>query len=277
MSTFLPRTTSTPVRIGRDFGELHGRRWHGHGPPVLLIHGISGAASSWFPIIDDLAEVFNPITLDLRGHGDSAKPASGYLYPDYIADLDAALNALELDHPLIVGHSLGGIVTLWWAATQPDRAAGLAIEDAPLRSGEAFRPAFDRWTTLNAMSRGELRAHYAAEYPDWSDDQLDERSRLMNGTAAAVFSELRADSLAHEGVDRIAEITGIVSPVLLVHGDLASGGMVVPGDAAELATRLPNARTIRVPESGHTLHRDRKAEFLAVVLPFLRQHAAIAT
>jgi pimeloyl-ACP methyl ester carboxylesterase len=250
------------------------RIWEGNGPPLLLIHGISSAGSVWNPIIPELVREFTPIAIDQRGHGASDKPESGYLYDDYIGDLEGVLDALKLEHPLIVGHSLGGIVTLWWAAKHPDTAAALVIEDSPLRSGQVFMPAFDEWLMLNAMPEEDLRAHYAEEYPEWPPELVLERARLMANTARNVFVELRADSLAHDGVDRIAEISAIQSPALLVHGDPDAGGMVDPEDAIAFGQRLGNAHSIRITGGGHTLHRERREEFLAAILPFLRQHAA---
>lgn len=260
------------------FVDLDGHRialrtWAGTGPPLLLIHGISSAGSVWNPIIRRLAREFTPIAIDQRGHGASDKPETGYLYDDYIGDLDGALDALGIEHPLIMGHSLGGIVTLWWAARHPDRAAALVIEDSPLHSGEDYMPAFDEWLMLNAMPEEDLRAHYAEEYPEWPPELVVERARLMSGTARGVFAELRADSLAHDGVDRIDEIAGIRSPVLLIHGDLDTGGMVAPEDVVAFGERLPNATAVRIPGGGHTLHRERPDDFLGVVLPFLRRYA----
>lgn len=281
MTETTPSPAAPPLRFEDAYVDLDRHRialrtWEGSGPPLLLVHGISSAGSVWNPIIPALAAEFTPITIDQRGHGASDKPETGYLYDDYIQDLDGVLAALQIDRPLIVGHSLGGIVTLWWAARHPDRAAALVIEDSPLRSGEIFMPAFDEWLMLNAMPEEDLRAHYAEEFPDWPPELVLERARLMANTARNVFAELRADSLAHHGVDRIAEITGIHSPTLLVHGDLDAGGMVDPEDARAFTQRLANARSVRIPGGGHTLHRERSAEFLSAILPFLREHAGAA-
>ncbi len=275
-SAAAPTIAFADTFVDLDRHRIALRTWEGHGPPLLLIHGISSAGSVWNPIIPALAAEFTPIAIDQRGHGASDKPESGYLYDDYIADLDGVLDALRLDHPLIVGHSLGGIVTLWWAAKHPDRAAALVIEDSPLHSGQDYMPAFDEWLMLNAMPEEDLRAHYAEEYPEWPPELVLERARLMANTARNVFAELRADSLAHDGVDRIAEISGIQSPTLLVHGDLDAGGMVAPDDALAFEKRLGNANAIRIAGGGHTLHRERRDEFLAAILPFLRQHAGNA-
>lgn len=264
---------SHAATVDLDGHRIALRTWHGNGPRILLVHGISSAGAAWRPIIPALAAEFTPITIDMRGHGNSSRPPRGYLYDDYIRDLQGVIDALGMKHPLIMGHSLGGIVTLWWAAQHPAKAAALVIEDSPLRSGESFMPAFDTWLELNAMHPDDLRTRYAEENPHWTRELVDERTTQMTTTARNVFVELRANSLANHGVDRIAEIEEIRAPTLLIHGDIDSGGMVVPVDAAGFAARLPNANIARIPRGGHTLHREHQDEFLAAALPFLREHA----
>lgn len=149
------------------------------------------------------------------------------------------------------------------------------IEDSPLRSGEDFRPAFDGWLQLNAMPLDVLKAHYASENPGWSPEMVDARAHDMNNTKRAVFEELRADSLSNDGNDRLQEIENITSPVLLIHGDYQTGGMVHPEDIAAFPQRLPNARTHRIPGGSHTLHRSSRDEFLAAAVPFLANHEVL--
>jgi pimeloyl-ACP methyl ester carboxylesterase len=249
----------------------------GTGPALVLIHGISSSGEVWLPLLDELGRHFTPVTVDLRGHGNSGKPETGYLYDDYIGDVDRVLDHLNLATPLIVGHSLGGLVTLWWAAQQPARAAALVIEDSPLRSGEDFRPAFDNWIRLNGMELDELRDFYACENPHWKREVVERRTRQMHATAPNVFSELKADSMAHHGVDRIAEIEHVQSPALLIHGDLDSGGMVHPADAEAFTQRLGNASAVRIPGGNHGLHADHMRAFLAAAVPFLLEHSDSAS
>ncbi len=245
------------------------RNWPGSGPPLVMIHGIGSNGSSWDATIPALAKVVTPIALDLRGHGDSGKPEHGYLYDDYIDDLDGVLAALGIERPLLMGHSLGGIIALWWAARHPDRAGGIVVADSPLRSGHDFAPAFDGWLRQNAMLVEELAEWFATEHPDWSPERARRRAEVMTATARNVFVELRADSMENEGVDRLAEIAHITSPILLVCGDPESGSMVVPADAEAFEHRLSNARVAHIPGAGHALHRTHSAEFAAEVLPFL--------
>lgn len=262
-----------PVHIGQDDELLSVTRWPGAGPTVVLIHGIGSSGDGWRDLIPELGRHFTPVTMDLRGHGASGKPESGYLYDDYVNDLDRVLDGLGEEAPLLVGHSLGGIVTLWWAARHPARAKAIVVVDSPLRSGEDFRPAFDGWIAQNAMSPDDLTAWYLEKNPDWGEERARRRALVMTSTAPNVFVELKADSMAHHDADRIGELTGITTPVLMVHGDVETGGMVHPDDLVAFQERLPNASAARVPGAGHSPHRDRMEEFLAHAVPFLREHS----
>ena len=253
--------------------EIAATEYPGGGPRVVLVHGIGSSGAAWNNVISDLAKNFTPITIDQRGHGESGHPDHGYLYADYIGDLEAVLDYFEMDRPLIVGHSLGGIVALWWAARHPDRAAALVIEDSPLRSGESFRSAFEGWLELNTLSENDAAEQYRGENPQWSDDLIRLRAHQITSTSRGVFSELFADSMAHEGVNRIDEIAGIGSPILLIHGDIDAGGMVEPDDAKELKSRLANVELAHLPGANHRIHAERADEFVALTTDFLRKHA----
>lgn len=267
-----PRTPSETRRVPTNGIELSVTTWRGDGPPLLLVHGISSGGVVWTPVIDALAAFTSPVTFDLRGHGASDKPAHGYLYDDYAADLEGLLDRLGLRDPLIMGHSLGGIITLWWAIAHPDEATALVIEDSPLRSGPEFAPAFERWLALNAMTVAEATAAYQAESPNLPPEVARQRAELMTHTARAVFTELYDAAMRDEGSDRLARLSTITSPALLIHGDPAAGSMVNPADAARFPATLPHGEVIRIPGAGHNIHITHPREFLAAAVPFLRAH-----
>ncbi|MBA3643690.1 MAG: alpha/beta hydrolase [Chloroflexia bacterium] len=269
--TSAPRTEGRRRRLAANGITLAVTEYAGDGPPLLLLHGIGSRAESWWSVLDGLAAHFQLFALDFRGHGASAKPARGYLFPDYAADLADVLDALAIDRPRILGHSLGGLVALEWAKTHPCQAIAIALEDVALRSEPGVLGAFDGWLALASMTRAEAAAAYRQEYPAWSDEDCWRRAESITSTAPGVFIELRADSATNiaTGRDRLGDLSGIHSPLLLVHGDRATGSMLVPDDAARLTALVPNARLARVPTAGHTIHRDHPAAFLAAVIPFL--------
>lgn len=267
-------TPSTPVQSRMvDVGDvsLYVRRFEGNGPEVLLIHGIGSSSLDFDPVIDGLTEVMTPVTVDLRGHGESDKPDTGYHYEDYAGDLDRLLDALGMEAPIILGHSLGGILTLWWAMRNPTAARALIIEDAPLRSGEEFRPAFDGWGMLNAMPFEAVREYYGSQNPHWPDHLVDTRAWDITRTKAEVIAELRQASLANEGLDSTDGMREITAPVLFIHGDRETGSMVPPDDLAALPNRLPTVRLARIPGGSHTMHRNRIPEWLDTVTGFLQE------
>lgn len=243
-------------------------------PPLVLLHGIGSRGESWWPVIDPLAQHFQIFQVDLRGHGASSKPERGYVVEDYAADLAAVLDALELESPRVMGHSLGALVTLVWASQHPARAAAIACEDPPLRTPANVLEMFDGWQQLASLTPEQAAAWYRQEYPDWSDADCERRAQTITSTAAGVFAEMRAasaQSLATGETDRTHYLQGVQSPALLLRGNPESGGMVAPEDAARFLRVLPHARDVYIPEAGHSLHRDATEVFLAAVIPFLAE------
>lgn len=238
--------------------------------PLVLLHGIGSRGASWWPVIDALAGQFSLYVVDLRGHGGSEKPVAGYRLPDYAADLKAILNALKLDYPAILGHSLGGLIALAWALDHPEGAAGIVLEDTSLRGRRDALQAVDGWLALNALTVEEATAYYAREHPTWDADDCRRRAETITGTARGVFVELRQEAMSPDApTDRISPLGVIRSPVLLLRGEPEAGSMVAPEDADRFADSVPLSQVIHFPRAGHSIHRDDPDGFLAAVMPFL--------
>ena len=220
-------------------------------PAVVLLHGLGSRGSSWWPVIDPLAAHFHLYQLNLRGHGGSGKPESGYAIEQFAADLDAVLDALGVDEPRIMGHSLGGLVTLIWASEHPRRAAALVLEDPPLHTEPEVLGSFDGWQQLAALTLQEAAALYRQEYPDWTDEDCLRRAESITSTAPGVFAELRAASAE-------ALATGTNRPLPLAGRDPVAGsaparepqlgGMVDAADAERFAELMPRRRGSFHPE-----------------------------
>lgn len=121
-----------------SFITVMGNRIHyieqGSGPDsILLIHGLSGVAQNFgYGVISELAKTHRVIAIDRPGSGYSIRPARSYASLAVQADVVAGvIDALHLGKPLLVGHSLGGAVSLATALRHPDKVSGLALV-APL-------------------------------------------------------------------------------------------------------------------------------------------------
>lgn len=247
----------------------------GDGPPLVLLHGIGSRDVSWWPVIAGLTPWFHLYALDLRGHGASAKPEAGYDVEDFADDLEGVLDALDLARPRIIGHSLGALVTLSWAARAPERAAAVVLEDPPLRVVAATLSLFDEWMQQAAMTVEEAAAVYQERFPAWTAEERLRRAESITGTAPGVFREGRdqfARLLAEHG-EHLRPVSDKLPPTLLIHGDIEAGGLVAAADAEHFAAAAPSAEVVRIAGAGHTIHRDHSEAFLALVVPFLQRVA----
>jgi pimeloyl-ACP methyl ester carboxylesterase len=123
---------TSPVRdeyvIAGDL-TFHYVQWGEQGPPLICVHGITANAFCFQALADGLSQHYRVFAYDLRGRGDSDKPEEGYGVPTHAADLAEVVDALELDRPVVIGHSLGAIIGVYFAANYPDKLSKLVLLD----------------------------------------------------------------------------------------------------------------------------------------------------
>ena len=128
----------------------------GQGPDLVLIHGLfSNIAFWWTQAAPLLAGRFRVTALDLRGHGFSGMPATGYRASDLAGDILALMDHLEIDGAHLVGHSFGGAIALAGAMDWPDRVDRITLADAWIPSLQAQAPLPQRthWPVLQRRLR----------------------------------------------------------------------------------------------------------------------------
>lgn len=146
----------SPVRD--DFvvaGDLrfHYVQWGEHGAPIVCVSGITANAFCFQALADDLAHDHRVIAYDLRGRGDSDKPEHGYSVAIHADDLVKLIDAWGLERPVVLGHSLGAFVALYFAAHYPDKLSKLILVDAG--AAPPWKTADERPAWL-AVSMGRL-------------------------------------------------------------------------------------------------------------------------
>ncbi|NCR53952.1 MAG: alpha/beta hydrolase [Microcystis aeruginosa L211-07] len=104
-------------------------QWSDRGMPLLLLHGMADHALVWSSLGDYLSSNYQVIAPDLRGHGESGKPATGYHFQDYIGDLRALMNHLGWTQAHILGHSWSAKIAAIWATQQPEVFKSLILVD----------------------------------------------------------------------------------------------------------------------------------------------------
>ena len=97
--------------------------------PLLLLHGLADCGVIWSSLGEHLADQYHIVAPDLRGHGESSKPESGYSSEDIIADLETLMTHLGWKQAHILGHSWGGKLATIWASKNSQRFASLTLVD----------------------------------------------------------------------------------------------------------------------------------------------------
>ncbi|MFH8620242.1 alpha/beta fold hydrolase [Streptomyces sp. NPDC017979] len=165
---------------------LHVRRWPGTGRAFLLVHGLDANAALWALVAERLAGAGHDVyAVDLRGHGDSDVPRSGYDLATVSADLAAVATDLRIGGAVVAGHSWGAHVSLRLAAERPDVVAGLAlveggwVEPAAIHGAwESFAAVLDSSFSLAGRALGGasvdgMRTYLRTLHPDWPAESVE--------------------------------------------------------------------------------------------------------
>jgi pimeloyl-ACP methyl ester carboxylesterase len=240
---------------------------------TVLIHGITSSSLSWIRVAPKLAEQARVIAVDLRGHGDSDKPATGYRLANQADEVAGLCASLGLQGVSLVGHSWGGGIALLLAARGGLQISRLVLED-PGVGWQSFTPeqiaqrkqAQAMYAGMVGLSRDEAEAKARPNLAiGWTEQdvagKVDASIKGSRAAVEAVFNENAQWNL----LDRFAELR---CPTLLVRADVAKGG-IVGKEAVVLAKANPLVRVVTIPEADHNIHRGQFDAFMSHVEPFL--------
>ena len=237
-------------------------------PPVLLLHGLTANGACWAALAHAMQADYDVIMPDARGHGKSSVPDYGYRYEDHANDVVGLLEALRLSHPILIGHSMGGLVAAVLASRYPGLLRCLILADPTFLSPKVQRAVRDSDGTDQhrrylTMSLDDVVAEARSRHPDRSLDTIELIARARLQTSLAAF-----DVLTPPNPDYLQVVRAIEVPSLLVIG--GSAGVVSPEVAAGLQRLNPRLQVEQIPEAGHGLPYDRPKRFAVVVKSFLR-------
>lgn len=242
------------------------------GPAVVLLHGIGGAARGWAPQIESFAAAgFVPVALDLPGYGARA-PVVSMAFEALAADVEAGIAARGLDRPVLLGHSLGGMIAQTLLRRRPRgyRAAILCCTSAAFGSPQGdFQRQFvrDRLAPLDAgRTMPELAADMVSAMMGPAPDAAG-RALAIDMMAATPAQTYRAAVACLVGFDERANLASIAVPVLCLsaeHDRNAPAAMM-----ERMAGRIAAARFVCLQGSGHLPNLEVPAAFDAAVLGWL--------
>ena len=228
-------------------------------PPVLLLHGLGVGGLVFQNFARRLLPHLAAVAPDLRGHGRSEAPPSGYLPSDYALDL-ITLTQDYLRAPVpVVGHSLGAIVGMTMADLRPDLVKWLIMLDPPLDRGMRNREIAEVYRLRHAAP-GELEAYLFERNPGGGQLLADSLARLFRQASDAAYEAMlnRSDFCTPKLQVR----------TLLIQADPAFGGVLGDEAARAAAQALGDARLIKLPGATHAVHASRPDEVARAILEF---------
>jgi esterase len=243
-------------------------------PPFIMLHGISRVAHQFDHIAPAFRNEYHVMAIDMRGHGDSSwSPDAAYIVEDYVKDLEAFVEQLNLRGLVLLGNSTGGRVVQVYAGLHPDRMARLIVEDVGPERPNDIATAFQRQVQQEANG--------------WAtEDELVEALKKSNAkTPEAILrsyahfgSKKREDgrivwkrdpNLARGFVEtelwRFVE--KIKCPTIYVLG--GASRIVPPETQAKLKETLPGVQMVVLPGLGHYPDQEATEEFLRIAKTFL--------
>jgi pimeloyl-ACP methyl ester carboxylesterase len=253
----------------------------GHARPALvLVHGFTDNALYWSRTAEALVEGFDIVAYDARGHGASERARGVFNDEQRALDLLGVIDALKLEKPVAIGHSMGGSTIANAAAMRPDGFRALVLEDPAWwelpegvsseqlqHAATAMKDRTTAWRDwvkqLQAVPYEQALAMVKAGSPEWSehDATLSCNARLQ--FELALFEHYPPPQAPWRGA-----VSAVKCPLLLLLGS-ERNAIITPDTANEVMTRCPGAPWVQVPGAGHAIRFDQFDRFLGAVRSFL--------
>jgi len=260
--------------ITTDQGILHYEVF-GRGRPVILLHGWLGSWGLWQETMAYLGQYYRTYALDFWGFGESGNKRATYAVPDFISLVDEFMEELGIAQAPLVGHSMGGTVSLGVAIQYPHRVRKVAVIGSPIDGASlsfllkmfGWKPfAYLTYHNLWALKLGfRMLARYYSRDPRWSDMMDHDISRVtLESFCLSIASLRRTDLRPH--------LSQVQVPVMGMYG--AKDNVVHPRQWQPIQASLPEARIERFPQAGHFIMLDEPERFRSCLHEFLAAETA---
>jgi non-heme chloroperoxidase len=224
------------------------------GVPMVLLHGLADSWRSFELVLPLLPESIRAFALTQRGHGDASRPPKGYRSQDFVDDLAAFMDELDLESAVLVGGSSGGFAVRRLAIDHPERVLGLVFLGSPatLQDKPVVR---ELWESTVSKLTDPIDPGFVRDFG---------AGTLAHALPEAFFETLVQENLkvparvwkaTYEGLledDSLGELHKIKAPTLIVWGDQ---DLLLPrSDQEALAAAVPSSRLVVYPGAGHSLY-----------------------
>ncbi|MCF8307519.1 MAG: alpha/beta fold hydrolase [Bacteroidales bacterium] len=248
-------------------------RHFGEGQPVIILHGIFGVSDNWVTIARKIAEQFSVYLLDLRNHGQSPH-SDTFNYVAMMDDLSEFIADHQLKNPIIIGHSMGGKVAMYFALEYPESVNSLMVVDISLRK---YPPRHGHQQMIETMQSVDFSKVTTREDVD---------KQLQEGISSKPIRQFIMKNLVREGqntfkwrlnlqviydnleniFEGVEHFNRYEKPTLFVRGEKSD--YVLDSDFDKIYRHFPEAEIETVSGASHWIHAEAPDELCAIISDF---------
>ena len=265
-------------------GNTYACNIHGNSeslPYLLMLHGFMGDHRAFSHLLDDLAKICNPVTVDLLGHGDSDKPADPAKYheEEQISHIISLIHEIDISSLFLYGYSMGGRLALKTAQAAPELFTGLILESTTYGIIEDEKR-IDRRET-DKKRAADIKEDFKAFLNGWKDLPLFASPARVSTELSNTYKRIHAEQ---EPLALAAAIqgfsTGLMKPVTKNDQNYYNPVLLVAGSKdqkyiainKELQQILPKAK-LKILEAGHRVHLDNPGDLAEEIKLFIEQNS----
>jgi pimeloyl-ACP methyl ester carboxylesterase len=229
-------------------GNAMGYVVYGEGPALVLIHGFGLDRSIWGAMVQDYLGEVCVVLPDVRGHGESAAPPGSYSMSLLAADIAGLLEHLEIDRAVIAGHSMGGYITLAFAADHRDRMAGMGLITTRAEADSDEKAAGRHKVAVEVAERGAI-ALAESLAPRLTEDAAIQQAMhglILKTDPQGIIGALKGMAARPDRRDFLEMVS---LPSLVIAGERDQ--IIDLQQARRMAEHLPDGRFVSLPECGH--------------------------
>jgi 2-(acetamidomethylene)succinate hydrolase len=249
----------------------------GKGPLAILLHGITANAYVFQPLMERLAATFRLVSIDMRGHGRSSKPATGYAASDYADDIEAVVRRLDAGTALLIGHALGARDAFVTGARDNGLVSGIvAIDFTPFIEPAVFEALGKRIAGGNRLFAdvGAIESALAERYPMMPVEAIRRRARygyVRTEGGWRPLAEAAAMSQTAMGMRENFEaaFASLKVPTLLIRG--AESTFISPEVWARTRALRPDMRAVELPHADHYAAEEIPGPIAEEIVSFWRR------
>lgn len=236
----------------------------GTGDPIMFVHGVVTTSNIFPKYVAAYSPEFRGIAVDLRGYGDSDKPAAGFTIDQFSKDLIKLADALHIDKAVWVGVSMGGMILQRLALDHPDRVRALVL----VSTTDGAMILDEDISTIGAprdyqdVSKNMIVESFPQDTPFKTYQPLLDRISTWNATVIKEALTSMSQFNVH------GRLTRITAPTLILVG--AKDGVATPTIAKGIQSQIAGAQLVEF-DTGHFMMAEDPERFRAVLGDFLRQ------